>query len=166
MNWIALGVILVIVGLVLKKQEESFGYTEDQLLKYQSVLGAPSPSVPAVFVPTSTHLLPQQGFEPGSRWANVTQALKYPTLNTTNFHLDWKSEARSTCSAYNTPIAPRSQQDCPDSSFAYVTDMSRFIPGAKHSGCIQTGNSSSPWCYSQPNGKYEPSWERIAANSP
>lgn len=159
-------VVLLSVLLMKAESEETYGYTEDQLMKYTTVLGAPYPSVPAVFAPSSAYMLPQQGMIPGSPWATVSKSLKYPTVSFANNNLDWRQLASSTCASYNTPIAPRSQQDCPDSSFAFMTDMSRFIPGAKYAGCIQTGHSSEPWCHSKPDGTYEPWWERIAANSP
>ena len=161
-------VVVLVVWFVVSSRQESYGYTEDQLLKYTSVLGAPPTYVKAVFSPRSAYVLPQdQQTIRGSPWDTVSKALRNPTVMfNNNTALEWRKNKMDTCSAYNTPIAPRSQQDCPDSSFAFMTDMSRFIPGAKYAGCMQTGASSDPWCYSKPNGTYVPWWERIATNSP
>ena len=75
--------------------------------------------------------------------------------------LDWRTNAIATCSRNNAeiPRPPRSTQDCPDSSFAYVNDLSYYV-GAKNSpsipGCIQLNNLDDPFCYNDAEGKYKP----------
>ena len=71
----------------------------------------------------------------------------------------------SMCQEYNTHTGkPKQQQDCPDSSFTFVSDMSVHVPGAKWSGCIQLGDY--PYAYSDLEGKYHPHWAKIYTTSP
>lgn len=141
-------------------------YTERQLLKFDTVRGAPSNRAPAVYAPTSLYVLPQININSNTPWGQVTTHMVNPTRTINNRYLDWKSIAQSTCSTYSGSIAPRSQQDCPDSSFTFVTDMGRLVGGASGPGCIQLGTSSQPHCYSDSQGNYQPWWAKINASSP
>lgn len=49
---------------------------------------------------------------------------------------------------------------CPDSTFTYTTDLSRVIPGAPRvPSCVQL--KDEPYCYSMPDGKFQP-WKQKA----
>ena len=115
------------------------------------------------------YLLPQKGFVEGSDWQKISHSM---FLNDEKPYLvpwyDWRGQMKAQCSFNNAPIAPRTPQDCPDSSYTYVTDMSKFIPGAKPGigGCIQLGEGSQNFCYSDPEGKYHPWWDKINVTSP
>jgi len=77
---------------------------------------------------------------------------------------DWKRNKRATCASYNTDTPPRKQQDCPDTSFSYVSDMSQYIPGAKGGGCIQLGIDAQNWCWTT-DGNYDVWWDKVATQS-
>ena len=73
--------------------------------------------------------------------------------------LDWRTNARKTCSRHDALRPPRSPQDCPDSSFAFVNNLSYYV-GPENSpsipGCIQLNNLDAPFCYNDARGKYKP----------
>ena len=73
--------------------------------------------------------------------------------------LDWRTNARKTCSRHDALRPPRSPQDCPDSSFAFVNNLSYYV-GPENSpsipGCIQLNNLDDPFCYNDAGGKYKP----------
>ena len=119
--------------------------------------------------------LPQTGFEDGKGWQEISQSmiisppsppsLKAPSLNR---WYDWQANMQSICSSYDAPIAPRTPQDCPDTSFSYVTDLSKFVKDVPkgQGGCIQLGRDSQNFCYSDKRGKYHVWWEKVATQSP
>lgn len=165
------GLFLVLLYMYMNEDpravaKESFNTLPARFNAVTSILGQPSLPIAVQYAPSSTHLLPQQGLVVGSPFDIVSNRLKYPTISNNNMILDWRAQDESICSGYNAVIGPRSQQDCPDSSFSYTTDLSRFIPGANHGGCIQLGYSSQPFCYSTPSGNYKPWWEKLEASSP
>lgn len=64
-------------------------------------------------------------------------------------------------------LGPEANQgcQCPDSSFTFVDDLSRFVPNAPAvPSCIQL--KESPYCYSLPNGKYKPNVYHLKNVSP
>ena len=122
-------------------------------------------NVEAIYKPDTYNVLPQQGLIPDTPWQQVSSHMTNPTRSFNNNFLDWRSIASSTCASHNGSIAPRSQQDCPDSSFTYVTDMGRLVAGAKGPGCIQLGISSQPFCYSDKQGNYHPWWDKLKVSS-
>jgi hypothetical protein len=78
------------------------------------------------------------------------------------------------CSAYNVALDPSKLENypfnfssdnflpsgqCPDSTFTFTTDLSRVIPGAKPvPSCVQL--KDEPFCYSTPDGKFQPNLQR------
>jgi hypothetical protein len=62
-------------------------------------------------------------------------------------------------------VLPTSDRDCPDSSFTFVSDLSRFVPGQTGSGCIQLKSIEYPFCYSDSNGNYKPNYYKIEHTS-
>jgi len=113
------------------------------------------------------YLLPQTGMVDNSRWQQVSQSYVMDPSKPFNIPwYDWPAQKRSQCRAYNTDIAPRSPQDCPDTTFTYVTDMSKFVPGVKGGGCIQLGIDSDAFCHSDEKGKYHPWWAKIQVSTP
>ncbi len=64
-------------------------------------------------------------------------------------------------------LGPEANQggQCPDSSFTFVDDLSRFVPNSPAvPSCIQL--KESPYCYSLPNGKYKPNIYHLKNVSP
>lgn len=112
------------------------------------------------------YMLPQVGFVEGSDWQKMTHSM---FLNDSKPYLvpwyDWRGQMQAQCSANNAPIAPRTQQDCPDSSYSYVTDLGKFIPGAVGGGCIQLGQDAQNYCYSDQKGQYHVWWDKVNATS-
>lgn len=76
--------------------------------------------------------------------------------------------AAGLCSSYNQDQGPRQQQDCPDSSFTYVNDLTRVTGRLEHhfASCVQAKRGNNPWCYSLPDGTYVPNWDMYVAVSP
>ena len=93
-------------------------------------------------------------------------------------YVDWTAKYYGICSKYNPPpvsshptlddfkygekpVYPQSEQDCPDSSFTFTTDMSKLIKGAAAiSGCAQLVNNTA-YCYSNEEGKYLPDLKKL-----
>lgn len=121
----------------------------------------------------TTYALPQIGFVPDSPWAKFSQGMRLnppppPSIYSPGLNpwYNWQANMSSQCSANDAPFAPRTQQDCPDSSYTYVTDMSQFVPNVQGGGCIQLGIGSQNFCYSNEQGKYQPWWEKINVQTP
>lgn len=153
-------VVLLVFSLVMKPQESFKNVAFNPLLKYSTGLRVVKEGIE----PTQQYALPQEGAK--GRFAEVSKLLTATTKSNIVNPLDWKGQAEATCSSYNGSIAPRTPQDCPDSSFSFVTDLSRIVPGQHHAGCIQLGASSSPYCYSKPDGTYEPWWQKLTNSTP
>jgi hypothetical protein len=80
---------------------------------------------------------------------------------------DWRENAKKVCSYYDSELPPRTDKDCPDSSFSYVHDLSGIVAGAPSTpACIQLGYSSEPFCYSTPSGAYVPWFDKLEVTSP
>ena len=85
----------------------------------------------------------------------------------------WLANKTYQCSTYNNKdgLSPTQPQDCPDSSFTYVDDMSYFVPSirdnptSKYPGCIQLKINSN-YCYSNPYGEYIPNVDVLEQQSP
>lgn len=96
----------------------------------------------------------------------------------------WMEPYFTECSKYDVTISPEKEEiypidpacsalgaqanqgcQCPDSSFTFVDDLSRFVPGAPAvPSCIQL--KDIPYCYSLPNGKYKPNTIHLKQVSP
>lgn len=107
------------------------------------------------------------GVEPHSPWMNVLSNFQTNDNERNNTYLlDFPQQRHNECSYYDGPYAPRTPQDCPNSSFDFVTDMSKYVTGENHAGCMQLGPTSIPYCYSDAKGKYQPWKLRLQAYSP
>jgi hypothetical protein len=74
---------------------------------------------------------------------------------------DWTRKYIRQCESYNRSSPPLMVQDCPDSSFTFVSDLRAFVPNAEPiPGCIQL--KDSPFCFSTSTGKYEADLYRIS----
>ena len=51
--------------------------------------------------------------------------------------------------------------NCPDSSFSYTDDLSRFVPGMKGPGCAQLKTIEYPYCYSAGKGKFKSNYYKF-----
>lgn len=159
-------VSIALIMLVTKRVEGSTpaeAYAADAPVVNVKVQSATTPE------PQNQHkyLLPQTGVVQGSSWQKVSHSMQLDPSKPYNIPwYDWPAKMKSQCRGYNAPVAPRSPQDCPDTSFTYVTDMSKFIPGAKGGGCIQLGIDSDAFCYSDDQGQYHPWWSKIQVSTP
>ena len=80
---------------------------------------------------------------------------------------DWRENAKAVCSSYDRELPPRTDTECPDSSFSYVDNLAGIVAGVLSTpGCIQLGYSSEPFCYSTPSGAYVPWFEKLEVTSP
>jgi hypothetical protein len=59
------------------------------------------------------------------------------------------------------PYIPTRSGDCPDSSFTFVNNLGKWVPGAKGSGCIQLKTISYPFCYNSSPGKFTPNYYKM-----
>ena len=83
---------------------------------------------------------------------------------------DYKQEAVGLCDLHNKGRKiqpPRSDMDCPDSSFSFVpAELMKIYTGEDHPGCIQLQEMSYPNCYSDASGRYHPWIAKIDAMNP
>jgi hypothetical protein len=160
---IVICVLLLTVGnCTVCSKKENF---PRRMLRVQA---APSALTPRC-VSLPTHMLPQTvpttapfGLVSSNLTKNNTLAfnVKYPDVFT---------QKKAECSSYdefNAGLPPRNIQSCPNTSFSYVTDLNRYIPGAYHGGCIQLDRLSDGFCFSGEDGKYKPWWDKILKTSP
>ena len=123
-------------------------------------------------------VLPQVDYvptPPNQGWETVTQSIRQsppqpPSVDAPNLTrwYDWRGNKQATCASYNSPYPPRSPQDCPDSSFSYVTAMSKYIPHAVGGGCIQLGHDAQNWCWTDEasQGQYDVWWDKVSTQTP
>jgi hypothetical protein len=140
------------------------------VLSYFCMMKSPSSSTkkPKHFKPVKENYstLYVDGVVPNSPWMNVLSNFQLNDgLGDNTYLLDFPQQRKNECAYYNGPYAPRTPQDCPNSSFDFITDMSKYIPGSKHAGCIQLGTTSIPYCYSDAQGKYKVWNKRLQAFS-
>jgi hypothetical protein len=90
-------------------------------------------------------------------------SFKFPNM------FDYREEATAICDTYNDPSVPppSKQEDCPDSSFAFVAaPLTKVYVGEDHPSCMQIQPLAYPNCYSDSQGKYKPWFNKIDAFSP
>ena len=157
---IQIAIIALVLGALVKFIRKKTSKKESYNALYDSV-AAPLQGVnfqispKPIIWPESMYTFPQTGSVKGSSWNTLSKSLKtsgVKSLNTS--YLAFAEQRNNICSSYDGAIAPRAPQDCPNSSFSYMTDLSKYIPGAKWGGCIQLGNIDYPYCYSDDKGKY------------
>jgi len=118
-------------------------------------------------VPVRQHMFPQTDVVPGSKWGQVSAGLyEDAPLMLAGRYLSFPNQAINICSSHDALVAPRAQQDCPDSSFDFVTNVAPYVKGQTGGSCIQLGIQNYPFCYSDAAGKYHPNWTKIRVTSP
>lgn len=160
-------IIIVIIIVLLLTQKCDLCKKEGFPRRMLRVQAAPSDCTPRR-VSLPTHLLPQT-LSPSSPFGLVSSNLTTDTLAFNVKYPDVINQKRAECSSYNdfnAGLPPRNIQSCPNTSFSYVTDLNRYIPGEYHGGCIQLDRQSDGFCYSGADGKYKPWWDKILNTSP
>jgi hypothetical protein len=151
---IVLIVLSLIAAIIIARKAETFS-------PFQTIV--PTNTI----VPVRQHMFPQQDVLPASKWGQVSANMyKQAPAMLAGRYLSFPNQDVNICSSHDGFVAPRAQQDCPDSSFDFVTDVSPFVAGQQGSSCIQLGIQDYPFCYSDPRGKYHPNWTKIKVSSP
>ena len=158
---VSIALIMLVTNRVSPSNAERFEATKKVENKVENKVEKTQPKYQHQYV------LPQTGVVQGSTWQKVSHSIQMDPSKPYNIPwYDWPARMKSQCRGYDAPVAPRSPQDCPDTSFTYVTDMSKFVDGVKGGGCIQLGIDSDAFCYSNEEGKYQPWWSKVQVSTP
>ena len=139
---IALAIIIISTIVAIKAKNENFSNYEAVAESSSFILN------PVKFI--------QDDFE--TLVVEPTNSSGYPERN------NWKENAKNKCKTYNNGLIPKNLQSCPDSSFDFVTDLTRYIKGANYGGCIQLKDNNYPNCWSDDKGNYSPWFQKLELN--
>ena len=144
MAGLAIGAVVFIIVMVLKKTIKPVAATQKQAEYFYPI-----------FPPLNTSKF-------NAKTPGIVPTTSFVTTTTVG---DWVNQSKNLCSAYNTIQAPSDEMSCPDSSFTFVDNLGRFVPGVNHPGCIQLTRQGVN-CYSHADGTYSPWWQKVLLKSP